>query len=155
MFRLKDAIAKEARERRIPDETVVKPRKEAGSRPMRPGPKRARRSNSSRSSEHPDRAEETEPADGDDAAARQRREWDPALLDGVRAADEQIDVNRFLEENIKDDRKRLAFRLFMDDLPFKSKYHSIAKALGIDEKNGEAMDRGDQAQLKEKIGDLT
>ena len=82
----------------------------------------------------------------------------PALLDGVRATDQQIDTDRFLAENIKDDQKRLAFRLYMDDVPFKSKkHHSIAKALGIKREDGEALDRGDQgtAQRKDWRPDMT
>ena len=68
----------------------------------------------------------------------------------------QTTDHRFLAENIKDDRKRLAFRLYMDDVPFKSKrHHSIAKALGIDEKTARLWIEEIKAQLKEKIGDLT
>ena len=74
----------------------------------------------------------------------------------MRAADEQIDVDRFLEENIKDDRKRLAFYLFMDDLPFKSKkFASIARALGIDERTARQWIEEIKKQLKAKIGDRT
>jgi hypothetical protein len=44
----------------------------------------------------------------------------------------------------------------MDDVPFKSKkHHSIAKALGIDEKTARLWIEEIKAQLKEKIGDLT
>ncbi len=153
MFRLKDAIAKEARERRIPDETVVKPRKTAkqfGS----PGDE-GQEVEFVEIDQQPDLAEEAGPSDGDDDPPSKAR-WNPALLDGVRAADEQIDVDRFLEENIKDAQKRLAFRLFMDGLPFKSKqYDSIAKALGVDEKTVRLWIEGIQKQLKDKIGDPT
>ena len=150
---LKDAIAKEARERRIP---------------ARPWSNRSRRRRQSDPlggdgqelefvdiDEQPDLAEAAEAFDGDEAPPSTAR-WNPTLLDGVRAADEQIDVDRFLEENIKDGQKRLAFRLFMDGLPFKSKkYDSIAKALGIDEKTARLWIEETKAQLKEKIGDLT
>ena len=79
--------------------------------------------------------------------------WDSALVDGVRAAEQQID--RFLEINIADDRKRLAFRLFMDELPFKStRSNSIAKALGIDESTARQWIKEIQVQLIAKIGDL-
>ena len=102
-----------------------------------------------------DVAEAAGPPDGDDAPPAKAR-WNPALLDGVRATDQQIDTDRFLAENIKDDQKRLAFRLYMDDVPFKSKkHHSIAKALGIDEKTARLWIEEIKAQLKEKIGDLT
>lgn len=59
---------------------------------------------------------------------------DPALLDGVRTADEQIDVERVLR-HIKDPRKRQVFRLYMDGVPSKSKRtDSIAKAVGVSSK---------------------
>jgi hypothetical protein len=58
----------------------------------------------------------------------------PRKADLFFAVDEKMDVERILEQ-VKDDRKRLAFRLFMDDVPFKSKKSaSIAEALGISEK---------------------
>ncbi len=152
-FRAKDAIAKEARERRIPDETAAKPRKEAKASDPPVGDRQEVEFIDI--DEQPDLAEAAESFDGDEAPPSKTR-WNPALLDGVRAADEQIDVDRFLEENIKDDRKRLAFRLFMDDLPFKSKkYDSIAKALGIDEKTARLWIEEIQNQLKNKIGDST
>jgi alcohol dehydrogenase class IV len=48
--------------------------------------------------------------------------------------DECLDVGHILEQ-VTDDQKRLAFRLFMDGVPFKSKKAaSIAEALGISEK---------------------
>lgn len=152
-FRVKDAIAKEARERRIPDETTAKP------------PKKVKKSDAGADDgqeiefvdigEQPNLAEATESSDGDEAPPTKAR-WNPALLDGVRAADERIDVDRFLEANIADDRKRLAFYLHMDGLPFKSKkYDSIAKALGIDEKTVRLWIEEIQQQLKDKIGDST
>ena len=69
------------------------------------------------------------------------------MVDGVYAPpSEQID--RFLEINIADDRKRLAFRLFMDELPFKStRSNSIAKALGIDESTARQWIKEMQVQL--------
>ena len=147
MFRLKDAIAKEVRERRIPDETST-----------RHPPKSQRPASAAHG------VVATDPGDGagdaDDDAAPSKSAWNPALLDGVRAADQQIYVDRFLAEHIKDDQKRLAFRLYMDDVPFKSKKHqSIAKALGIDEKTArlwiEELKAQLKAQLKERTGDPT
>jgi RNA polymerase sigma factor (sigma-70 family) len=149
MFRLKDAIAKEARERRIPDETLVKPRKKTSDPPGDEGPEVEWVD----IGQQPDLTEEAGSPDGDEAPPSKAR-WDPALLDGVRTADQQIDVDRFLEENIKDDQKRLAFRLFMDRLPFKSKkYDSISGALGIDERTARQWIEEIKKQLKAKIGD--
>jgi len=139
MFRLKDAIAKEARERRIPDETAA------------PRPRASQRQ-AFTADEHS--AAEAGDADNDDAAPS-KSAWNPELLDGVRAAEQRIDIDRFLETNVPDERKRLAFRLFMDELPFKSKKSaSIAKALDIDEKTAREWIEEVQALLKEKIGDL-
>ena len=144
MYRLKDAIAKEARERRIPDEM---PARQLGQS----------RGNASESAEtgfdlSPD--EEAGAAEGEEARPS-KTIWDSALLDGVRAAEQQIDIDRFLESNIADDRKRLAFRLFMDELPFKStRSNSIAEALGIDESTARQWIKEIQAQLAAKIGDL-
>jgi DNA-directed RNA polymerase specialized sigma24 family protein len=152
LFRLKDAIAKEARERRIPDEIMVKPQEAVPADPPGGDGQEVEFDAANRQS---DVAEAAGPPDGDDAPPAKAR-WNPTLLDGVRATDQQIDTDRFLAENITDDQKRLAFRLYMDDVPFKSKkHHSIAKALGIDEKTARLWIEEIKAQLKEKIGDLT
>jgi hypothetical protein len=72
---------------------------------------------------------------GDDAiSAGPRSGPDPALLDAMRQLDEHLDVERVLS-HITDDRKRLAFRLFMEDVPNGSKRTlSIAQAVGISPK---------------------
>jgi hypothetical protein len=58
----------------------------------------------------------------------------PRKGEGARAHDERMDVEAILDQ-VPDDRKRLAFRLFMDEVPFKSKKSaSIADALGISER---------------------
>lgn len=58
----------------------------------------------------------------------------PTQCDPSEAASQGMDVETILEQ-VTDDRKRLAFRLYMDGLPCKSKKSdSIAKALGISEK---------------------
>jgi RNA polymerase sigma factor (sigma-70 family) len=151
-FRAKDAIVKEARERRLPDENAPKPRKKAAASDPPDDGQEVKFADIDR---QPDLSEEAGSSDGDEAPPS-KAQWNPALLDGVRAADQQIDVDRFLEENIKDDRKRLAFRLFMDDLPFKSKkYDSIARALGIDERTARQWIEEIKEQLKAKIGDRT
>ena len=152
-FRVKDAIAKEARERWIPDETAAKPRKNA--KTSDPPGDDEHELELVGIGKHPDLTEEVEPADGDETTPSKTK-WAPALLDGVREADEQIDVKRFLEKNIADDRKRLAFHLYKDDLPFKSKkYDSIAKALGIDERTAREWIEEIKKHLKAKIGDRT
>lgn len=145
MFRLKDAIAKEARERRVPDETTL--------RQTQTSRRTARAEPGIQAADGPSVPDVTD-ADGDDAPPSKSR-WNPALLDGVRAAEQRIDIDRFLETNVPDERKRLAFSLFMDEVPFKSKKSdSIAKALGIDEKTAREWIEEIQTLLKEKIGDL-
>lgn len=58
----------------------------------------------------------------------------PRQHDSSRALNENLDVENILEQ-VTDPRKRLAFRLFMDGVPFKSKKSaSIAEALGISER---------------------
>jgi hypothetical protein len=80
--------------------------------------------------------------DHDDDASPERATYDPSLFDGVNDFIDQLDVDRLLKKHVPDDRKRLAFRLFMDDVPFKTKRkattHSIAHALGIDESTARA-----------------
>ena len=148
LFRLKDAIAKEARERRIPDEIMVKRQEAAPADPPGGDGQEVEFDDANRQS---DVAEAAGPPDGDDAPPAKARR-NPTLLDEVRATDQQIDTDRFLAENITDDQKRLAFRLYMDDVPFKSKkHHSIAKALGIDEKTARLWIEEIKAQLNKRL----
>lgn len=154
LYRLKDAIAKEARDRRVPAESRAnssKKSKAAGKTKDTDGEE----VKFDGIEEHPDVAEEVERLDHEDASLS-RFKHDPSLMDGVRDLDQQIDVDRFLEENISDDRKRLAFRLFMDDIPYKSKKsNSIAEALGIDEKTARQWIQEVQVQLRQKVGEKT
>lgn len=144
-YRLKDAIAKEARERRIPDEEGAR---------LQGKPQHGARQTADAAGTDPGPEEEAEAADGEDALPS-KRAWDPTLLDGVCAAEQQIDVDRFLQAHIADDRKRLAFRLFMDGVPFKStRSESIAEALGIDESTARQWIKEIKAHLKAQIGDL-
>jgi hypothetical protein len=72
---------------------------------------------------------------GDDAiSAGPRSGPDPTLFDAMRQLESHLDVERVLS-HISDDRKRLAFRLFMEDVPNGSKRTlSIAQAVGISPK---------------------
>eukprot|EP00456_Euglypha_rotunda_P009637 TRINITY_DN1222_c0_g2_i1.p1 TRINITY_DN1222_c0_g2~~TRINITY_DN1222_c0_g2_i1.p1 ORF type:complete len:239 (-),score=34.65 TRINITY_DN1222_c0_g2_i1:48-764(-) len=68
--------------------------------------------------------------------------------------EEQFDVDRFLEENIPDAQRRLAFRLHMEGLPAKSsRTDSIAAALNIDEKTARTWIDEIQEILKLRAGD--
>lgn len=141
MFRLKDALLVEARQHRIPDETFVprdgksKSKKNAGisKRPSSGGDE------SAGGSHGPSGWKEDGPY-----------RPSPVSLDGVDETDEQIDVTRILE-CVPDERKRLAFRLYMDEVPFKSKRKgvtSIAGALGISDKTAREWIKEVQDALK-------
>jgi hypothetical protein len=130
LFRLKDAIAAEERERRIPDNArVVKKSKT----------EKVQASEAEQEIEvvpPTEREEAGEDGDGEaeDFSPRQKR--DSSLLDGVTEADQQLDVNRILER-VSDPRKRLAFYLFMNGVPYHSKRDgvtSIAQTLGISDR---------------------
>lgn len=90
-----------------------------------------------------------------DSRLSQEDTFEPAVPSEVPMLDEQLDVDNALEA-ITDPRKRLAFRLFMDGLPFKStRSHSIAKALGISEKTARTWIAEAQELLKQTMGDRT
>jgi hypothetical protein len=131
MYRLKDAIAKEARERRTPDDAAQHAESKA---------KKKKDKNGTSQAETVDIESQGPRAEPDDASGFDDEiPWKPVrptLSDGIQEADEEIDVSRILE-CVPDERKRLAFRLFMDEVPYKSKrkdVNSIAGALGISEK---------------------
>jgi hypothetical protein len=139
MFRVKDAIAAEYRHSRIPLAPKVREVAEHEHEDD-VATDSAKAQDVNRLAQRGETGEATEDASGltVEEATAVTRPRDPALLDGVRATDEHIDVERALA-NIKDFRKRLAFRLYMDDVPFKSKRSdSIAKAVGVSSKTAEA-----------------
>jgi hypothetical protein len=122
-YRVKDAIAAEYRHSRIPVETniktIVRGRTVEETVQIVPG------------------HEPEEPANdsdlGDDAEARNSNR-DPSLLDGVRDLDQWIDIKRLMAV-VPDERKRLAFYLHMDKVPYGSKRgYSIARALDVSAK---------------------
>ena len=66
--------------------------------------------------------------------ARRSSNRDLSLLDGVRDLDKRIDIQHFMRA-VPDGRKRLAFYLYMDKVPFGStRGNSIARALGVSAK---------------------
>jgi hypothetical protein len=107
-FRLKDAIAKEAQERRTPDQIPQKSGKNGQSN------KEVESEDGRDEVDEGGSAGEASEQEGDDAEdadsdqpVRLKNRPSSELLDDVRKLDEQIDVDRFLEENIADDKKRL------------------------------------------------
>lgn len=112
--------------------------------------------------------EPTEPANdtdlGEDASPRNSNR-DLSLLDGVRDLDEWIDIQHFMRA-VPDGRKRLAFYLHMDKVPFGStRGYSIARALGVSAKTAkewveevqEILQSGTEIQELQKasVGDHT
>lgn len=161
IFRLKDAIGKEVRERRTEDDIVAAKSVKAQ--------KMAKSDTPGQSTEE---IEEDEDVDEDslaeleishtlssgsgledhDDAAPKKTESTAGLMDGVNAMQEQIYVNSLLEEHIPDPRKRLAYRLYMDDIPAKSKRTiSIASALCIDESTARCWIEEINETLKAKV----
>jgi RNA polymerase sigma factor (sigma-70 family) len=99
-----------------------------------------------------DQASETLP---DPRGAESLGTFEPADSTQAQMLDEKLDVDTALEA-ITDSRKRLAFRLFMDGLPFKStRSRSIADALGISEKTARVWIAEAQELLKQTMGDRT
>ncbi len=122
-FRVKDAIAMERRHSRIPVESKIKKSVK--------GQKIDEIVQIVPSHVPPDAANDSEL---DDEASPQNFNRDLSLLDGVRDLDQRIDIERFMKA-VPDERRRLAFYLYMDDVPFGSKRgNSIARALGVSAK---------------------
>jgi hypothetical protein len=125
-FRVKDAIAREDADSRVPVAVRVtkrlKGRKVKETIELVPG------------SEVAEQTDELSDADEGSAANSNR---DLSLLDSVRDLDQWIDVRRILEV-VPDPRKRLAFYLHMEKVPCRStRGYSIARALGISGKTAE------------------
>ena len=133
LFRLKDAIAEEERERRVPDETRRRGKRGSGKARDDTG-EAEEASEVGHLTEIQSSAADTE--DSEEAEFAPVKMRDTSLLDGVRDTDQEIDVTRILER-VCDPRKRLAFHLFMDGVPYKSKHsdvYTVAQALGVSEK---------------------
>lgn len=137
-FRAKDALAKEYRHSRIPLAPKVRELKkgEVDEDVEVDSDKAAEINNLLERVEPTGDLEDASGAVGEDVISATANR-DLALLDGVRDADQRIDVERAISK-IKDFRKRLAFRLYMDGIPFKSKKtESIAKTVGVSDKTAE------------------
>lgn len=169
LYRLKDAIAKEYRERRTENDILAEKanKKHKSAKPQKP----TQPDEPVAVIEEIDGNSEDDLADieasqtvalpfdtgsDDDDAAPTKTEHDPELMADVNAMLEQMDVNRLLENNIPNEKKRLAFRLFMDLVPFKSTKkettHSIADVLEIDESTARNWIKEVIEILKTKVG---
>jgi hypothetical protein len=163
-FRLKDAIAEEAKLRGTPDESA----------PSKPGKAKARKQPDRIAPDSNEGGAELEPIEQatpgevrepnvrylsqlaeDEALPEGTRMPDPSLLDGVIAMHQEIDINRFIERHVRDHRKRLAFRLHMEGAPAKSNDgNSISEALGVNERTVRGWIVEVQEILKENLGEL-
>jgi len=151
-YRLRDAIAKEVRLRRTEEDILAeKADKTKNKASARKDESKSVVADKELTEDEEDLAELEgertvsfhEPvANHDDEAPPGQASYDPSLFDGVNDFIEQMDVDRLLKKHVPDERKRLAFRLFMDDVPHKTKRkattHSIADAMGIDESTARA-----------------
>jgi hypothetical protein len=148
-FRLKDAIAAEQRERRIPEESNTAKKLTISDEDNLGGEGEV---DIQTTAESADLDDEREPADDRDAGHSTKH--DTSLLDGVRELDEHVNVEGILDCVI-DPRKRLAFHLYMNDIPLESKKRnvmSIAKALNISDKTAKAWVEEVRATLAEHEG---
>jgi hypothetical protein len=133
LFRVKDAIIAEQRERRTPDDAPPKKKLTAdGQKDI--GEEHGVEIDASAESTESD--EEFLVLDDPNKSSPRPIPQNDPLSDEMRDVDEKINVEGILD-CVRDPNKRLAFHLFMDGVPYKSKkknVESIAQALGISEK---------------------
>jgi len=155
-FRLKDAIAKERRESRTPED-IEKSRQKKTEEADGYGPDDEIVLDAS--------AEQENDAEAPDAVACENGARTADVDNGLDDLDEEIDVKRILG-TISDERKRLAFHLFMNGAPYKTKkehVESIAEALNISERTARewvkevrlslAKNDGVKHLMKSKVGE--
>jgi len=164
-YRLRDAIAKEVRLRRTEEDILA-------DKANKTKKKASARKDESKSVVVEDELTEDEEdlaelegertvsfhepvANHDDEAPPGQASYDPFLFDGVNDFIEHIDIDRLLKKHVPDERKRLVFRLFMDDVPYKTERkattHSIADAMGIDESTARAWVKEVKEILREQV----
>lgn len=135
LFRLKDGIAAEGRERRIPDESRTA-KKEDGAEEGDGTEEGEVDIEASAGSPDPEESVEAD----DDLGSGSRTRWDSSLFDGVKKLDEHVNVEGILD-CVPLPKKRLAFHLYMNGIPYKTKkknVQSIAGALNISERTARA-----------------
>lgn len=134
LFRIKDAIRAEALLRRVPGAITPPGKKATGKTDDPDGPEDEVDGETLNLADHIYVPDDVEDSEATGAVSRKTRNTPNS--ESVQVRDEKIDVERILGA-IASEKKRLAFRLFMDDIPYYSKregVHTIAKALGISEK---------------------
>jgi DNA-directed RNA polymerase specialized sigma24 family protein len=89
----------------------------------------------------------------DEAIEDKGGERPPQEIDPRQELDEKMDVERVLS-HVTDERKRLAFRLHMEDYPLESsRSESIAKVLGVSSKTAGQWIEDVRAQLRNIVGE--
>ncbi len=137
-FRCISAIAAENKHSRIPLEPKLREVKSQEEADKVPTDRQKARdvSHLVAAVEPPQRSAANEGFQGDDAVSA-GKPAEPEQFHGMRQLEEGEDVKRLLAR-ISDDRKRLAFRLYMDGYPFGStKTPSMASAIGVSAKTAE------------------
>jgi len=87
-----------------------------------------------------------------ESTRNQKGDRPPRELDPRQELDEQMDVERVLS-HVTDERKRLAFRLYMEDYPLESKRStSITMVLGVSAKTAGQWIEEVRAQLRNIVG---
>jgi hypothetical protein len=159
-FRLKDAIATEVRQRRTEEDILAKKTGKAKKKAVVQRDESAEGLTEDEEDLAVLEGERTVSfhetiVNHDDDAPPEQATYDPSLFDGVNDFIDQLDVDRLLKKHVPDERKRLAFRLFMDDLPYKTKRrattHSIADALEIDESTARAWIKEVSGILRKQV----
>jgi hypothetical protein len=128
LFRMKDAIAVEQRERRVPIQ-VACPKADDSDDAEESSTINTLNAESAGETEG-----ETDTEDEEEVVPGKGRQ--PLPLDSVQETYERIDVKRIFDR-ITDPRKRLAFYLYMNDFPYHSKkkgVQTIAQALNISDR---------------------
>lgn len=165
-YRLKDAIGKEIRSRRSEDDILEARAKKAQERLGMHKAKTAIENHAKEDDEDEDPGDEgdlamlevsrlgragTDFGEQDDSGPT-KAEYEAGLMDGVNAMQGQIYVDQLLNRCVHDERKRLAFRLHMEQISAKSKKTiSIASVLGIDGSTARAWIKEVAEILKEKM----
>lgn len=158
LLRMKDAIREESRERRTAEE-FIKTDKPADAAEMTSASSEVAEPEIDFTAEseriNGDSADvtwalppsEASEPDEDEDAPPSKATYDPSHFEGVNEMHEDIDVNRLLEHEIPNPRKRLAFYLHIQRAPQKN----IAKALGKDVKTIRLWIKEIQELLKTKV----
>lgn len=155
LLRMKDAIREEARERRT-GEDFIKSDKPADRINTAPSSKEVEAENDTDAESGTGESaveswavptSDAPESDDNEDALPSKASYHPSPYEGTNEMNEAIDVDRLLETEISDPRKRLVFRLHMQ----RTQQNSIAKASGKDAKTIRLWIKETQKVLKTKV----